>query len=576
MAFGLGFSGFSILLFVFGLFGGLQPAFLIPASVLLTPMAAWGLWTRTPALFHSVRRTAAESPFGFGLVTILGIIYFLGVCVPEREEDAIWYHLGIPIFYLFHGGFIQEVPFNLPSHYPMYGQLHYTLSLAVGNDSTAKAFSFCQFFPALILIVSTLKQLGHSRGAVYGCVLYLCCAHFRLPTMANVQRTVFFFTLLSMVLLWTSLNRRSFSVFVLASFFCGMAMGVKMNALLFCYLAQVLLILGWLLFNRPGWRNSLTYLSVHSGISWLVFSPWLIKSYMITGNPLYPMLGDFFGCLPRFRDAMATTSSIHGITAMKVSSLSEAWAQVVHNVETLTSETDLLFSLGLVSLILLPVLKFRGHRWVWSSSLIAYLFLTQLWGDTTGRLFSINAGVLVLLIASTISEVTTIIRERNRSIANAVFPLVGILFLASFFFVRVPLLRGPGVDWRGGVTLTEESRKEWLIERGVRTADLFEMEAWMKTHVPPEDEVYVAPNGYLTSLRRRFIASDKFFGEQLNQWIQDGTVNNRLGDLGADWILIDRIENTDFWPPGLMEQLEGKWVLVKRAGSWKLFRKSMD
>jgi hypothetical protein len=220
------------------------------------------------------------------------IIYCLGTLVPEREIDAVWYHLGTPLYYIQHGGFIQLVPFNMPSHYPMYVHLHYTVSLIFGNETTAKVFIFLHFIPFSILIWSVVKQYSSAKWGMFAVATYLTCMHFRLPVMANVQRAVYFYVFLSTVILWLSLDKKSQKLFLLSCFFCGFAMGTKFNALLYGYIAQGLLMIIWFfLLRKDSFIYGFKQLVTHSIICWIVMSPWLIKSYILTNNPLYPIAG---------------------------------------------------------------------------------------------------------------------------------------------------------------------------------------------------------------------------------------------------------------------------------------------
>ncbi len=107
-SFGFGMSAFSMGFLLLGTFGGLRPSLLFPVSMILTLPALWSIYSESAPLAKAVTRSLKSSPFAFALMMVLLFIYFLGACVPEREEDAIWYHLGVPIYYLYHGGFIQD------------------------------------------------------------------------------------------------------------------------------------------------------------------------------------------------------------------------------------------------------------------------------------------------------------------------------------------------------------------------------------------------------------------------------------------------------------------------------------
>ncbi len=153
----------------------------------------------------------------------------------------------------------------------------------------SKVFLYCHFIPFLILLWSTVKRFGREEWGLFAVAVYLCCLHFRLPVMANVQRAVYFHVFLSYVLLWEALETRRWDLFILSSLFCGMAMGTKFNGLLFGYIPQWILLGGWILYDGKTrlFENGLKWIT-HSVIAWLMMSPWLIKSLILTGNPFVP------------------------------------------------------------------------------------------------------------------------------------------------------------------------------------------------------------------------------------------------------------------------------------------------
>ena len=95
----------------------------------------------------------------------------------------------------------------------------------------------------------------------------------------------------------------------------------------------------------------------------------------------------------------------------------------------------------------------------------------------------------------------------------------------------------------------------------------------MKANVPPEDEIYVAPLGYLSSLQRKFVASDKYFGEQFFVWVEEGIANQQLSGLGVDWLLIDSLHIDLKAKPRLEDYLSKNWVPAMKIGTQTLYRK---
>ena len=298
--------------------GGLRFEILVPLALLITFFLFSSSLKEIPLMVSAAWRAVIRAPFTSIVIFVLLTIYFLGACVPEREVDSLWYHLAVPLYYITHGGFIQLVPFNMPSHYPMNVHLHYTFSLLIGNDTAVKVFLYCHFIPFLILLWSTVKRFGREEWGLFAVAVYLCCLHFRLPVMANVQRAVYFHVFLSYVLLWEALETRRWDLFILSSLFCGMAMGTKFNGLLFGYVPQWLFLAGWILCDSKTrlFENGLKWIT-HSVIAWLMMSPWLIKSLILTGNPLYPMMGELFSTRAEFIHAMESNARNHGLNILK-------------------------------------------------------------------------------------------------------------------------------------------------------------------------------------------------------------------------------------------------------------------
>ncbi len=517
LAFALGETFLSYTLFLLGLIGGLRFSILVPAALISTFLLA-PLFSRE--ISQAIRRATPhikQAPATSIVISVLFLIYFLGACVPEREVDALWYHLATPLYYITHGGFIQLVPYNMPSHYPMNIHLHYAFSLLIGNEMTAKMFIVCHFIPMLILLWAVVKRYGSKEWGLLAGTIYLSCLFFRLPVMANVQRGVFFYVFLSFVLLWYALEKKNWLLFVLSCVFCGMAMGTKFNALLFGYAAQVLLLAYYFFVWKKGFKKGIAHLVIHSFTAWLMMSPWLVKSYLFTGNPLYPLLGQFFPTKAHFVPAMQSNATSHGINILKSDSITEFIHQVLKNAGLLLYSADLIFFLGMISLLVL--LCIRKKRWALpaATSVIFYLLFTQLWGFDTERLFAITYGVLTVTIVLVMSWIATRIQYKQLLYGLILFSVFG-----TFLQQKLYYLSSANIRWFGGVYLTEEARQEWLDERGIFSKDMFRMRDWIWKNIPKEDELYGYQTGYLFYLQRKYIVSGTRFGEQLDQWLEVG------------------------------------------------------
>jgi len=547
VAFGLGEMVVSFLLFFLGLVGGLRFWVLFPSALLISLWLFPELFREAKPLVREIQNAIRQSRVASGMVAVLLLFYTLGACVPEREVDSLWYHLGVPLYYLMHGGAIQFIPFNMCSHYPMSFHLHYAFSLLVGNDTTAKVFILCHLIPFLIFLASVVKKYGGSDWRMFAVLVYLCNLQIRLPIMANVESGVYFYVFLSTVLLWHSLESGNRSLFLTASLFCGMAMGTKLSGLLFGYAAQWLLLGTWILFlGNDGWGVGIKKWVVHTLLSWMMMLPWMIKSCFYTWNPLYPMLGEFFPTKPEFVRAMVSNARNHGINFLKAHNWNELIGEIVKNIEWHLYNAELIFFLGFSSILILFFTHARRLALPLASGTIAYLLFTSQWGSDIARLFAANDGVLVLLITLAISSITERIpagRKRGgfQNRPYFLYWLVALGMFVTFFEQRLLYLGSPNIQWFGGVYLSEPARREWLASRHIFSGDMFKMRDWMQNNISGEDELYGYRVGYPFYLHRKYIICDAHFGEQLDRWLARGPdyAAEQLSSLQVKWFLVD-------------------------------------
>ncbi len=538
IAFGLGETVLSYAYFTLGLFGGLRFWVLVPAAVLGTVLLTPIILSETKRITAAAWTPIKRSPLASSVTLILLTIYTLAACVPEREVDSIWYHLATPLYYITHGGAIQLVPFNMPSHYPMNVHLHYTFSLLVGNDTTCKVFILLHFIPMLILLWSVVKRYANASWGLFAIAIYLCCLHFRLPVMVNVQRAVYFYVFLSTVLLWLALEKKNHRLFILAAVFCGMAMGTKFNGLLFGLVPQGLFLVWQCLIRRKmAWREKIFKLCAYPVIAVLMMSPWLIKSAVYTHNPLYPMLGELFPTKAEFIPAMNSNDNNHGLNPLKSESVGEFIGQVEKNLLWVLYEADLIFLIGLLAVGFLLAARLKRWRTQAVYAGIVYGLFTMLWGSDIARLFAVNYGVVTLTIALAVSFIS---RRIERPALLASFLILSLF--ATFLQQRYYYLSSPNINWFGGVYLSEAARRDWLAERRIFSRDMFRMKDWIDANVPVEEELYGFHTGYLFYLDRKNIVCGAHFGKQgdpLERWMNESgeTAYRHLRELNVEWLL---------------------------------------
>lgn len=217
--------------------------------------------------------------------------------VPPISRDALIHHLKVPQLYLEHGG-LYEIPSMVFSYNPMNLDLLYMIPLYFGNDIAPKLIHFGFGLATAWLIFGYLRSRCGSSYGLLGALLFLS-----VPIIIKLSITVYvdlgliFFTTASLLLFLRWIERDfQFRFLVLSGISCGLALGTKYNGLIPFFLLTVFtpFVYARLSPKRPGFMSSAMQGIIFFCMALLIYSPWGIRNYLWTGNPIYPLYNGFF------------------------------------------------------------------------------------------------------------------------------------------------------------------------------------------------------------------------------------------------------------------------------------------
>ena len=237
--------------------------------------------------------------------------------VPPVSKDALSHHLTVPKLYLIHGG-IYEIPAVVYSYYPMNLDLLYLASLYFGSDIAPKYIHFTFAILTAYLIFRYLKKWTGIAYALLGAVIFLS-----IPVIVKLSITVYvdlgliFFSFAALLSFFKWIETDFKVKYLLLSAVCsGLALGTKYNALIallllalfvpFIYARKTLQISGQKTGGDPESESlrkqrvtavqikAMGYGTVFALISLLIFSPWMLKNFIWTNNPVYPLFDTWF------------------------------------------------------------------------------------------------------------------------------------------------------------------------------------------------------------------------------------------------------------------------------------------
>jgi len=234
--------------------------------------------------------------------------------VPPISRDALTHHLAIPKLYV-QTGTIHALPDIRPSYYPQLLDLIYCAPLAFGNDIVPKYIHFAfALFTALIIFLYLQQRLNRFYGLLS--VLFFLS----LPVIVKLSVTVYvdlgliFFSFASLLSLlkWHE-KKFKFRWLLLSAVCCGFALSTKYNGLITCFILTAITPLLYL--KGAGNSLDLTAEKFHGAVAQrkkklqlkaaaygicfvliaaTIFSPWMIKNYIWTQNPVYPLYNNYF------------------------------------------------------------------------------------------------------------------------------------------------------------------------------------------------------------------------------------------------------------------------------------------
>ena len=225
-------------------------------------------------------RTVAWIIFG-----AYAIYYLVNALAPETQADGITYHLGLPYEYVRLGGFPARARFY--DLIPQGAEMLYTVAFAFGRHVAAKLVELGLFAAAVPLIFRVGRRLGLTdTGSLVVAAFYWSAPVIGLTGSSTYNdAALVFFTLdvLYVLLVWRDTAESRY--LVLAGALAGFCYAIKFPGI-FTAIAAMLFVLVRARRVRPA-------ILFAAGIA-LTAGPWMIRSAVITRNPLAPLADSVF------------------------------------------------------------------------------------------------------------------------------------------------------------------------------------------------------------------------------------------------------------------------------------------
>jgi hypothetical protein len=214
--------------------------------------------------------------------------------VPEIFYDSLVYHLGVPRWWLLEGG-VRYYP-STTAQLPFARQMLNLFGLALGGEPLAKLIHWSSA-PLMVLTFAAMARRHSTPTAAWVASL----GFFSMPMVnanlwtAGVDVGMSAFALLAALCFLNALTDPGYETgwSVLAGVFSGLVFASKYTGFLWVVCLGIVLT-GWFwVVKRELWRGLRLGL-LFGGAAFLLILPWLVKSWILTGNPFYPYFAGVF------------------------------------------------------------------------------------------------------------------------------------------------------------------------------------------------------------------------------------------------------------------------------------------
>lgn len=229
------------------------------------------------------------------ILLILFLINLIGALAPSTLADSLRHHLAAPKYFLEVGGF----PFVPISPWPLPGLLHvlFTEVLFLSDEISCQLITFKFGVLTTILIFIISNQYFGSKAAFYAALIfYSLPLTTELNTGAMTEHAASYLTVLAVWLILIIFEKKLYEkhhLFFISGLLAGCGGATKIWAMLGGPAIFILII--YLCFlNVVNSRKGIIFLFLFCLGYFLILSPWFIRNYIASGNPLWPIGYHFF------------------------------------------------------------------------------------------------------------------------------------------------------------------------------------------------------------------------------------------------------------------------------------------
>lgn len=287
----------------FGFLGFLRPLYIwgyifVLGLVATWEFRAWRLEPRSWAVDPSINPRVGDPWPSWALVSLIalfGIIYLISNMAPPLDGDTLHSYLNAPRRFV-DAGRIYHLPYIVHSVIPLNIQMLSAVALVISGDELAQMLAgFTMLAGCCTVLFCIGNRYLSSQTGMLAALLFasMNCVQVLVPS-TKVNLGWAFFELISIycLLRWWLGQRDHYGWLLLAGIMGGVAFGSSYAS------GYTIVVIGSMLLWRlrhTGLRSCTIHLITYLVPAVALGAPWLLRNFVNTGNPVYPVLNPLFG-----------------------------------------------------------------------------------------------------------------------------------------------------------------------------------------------------------------------------------------------------------------------------------------
>ncbi len=221
-------------------------------------------------------------------IIIVSIMNFVAAFAPPTDADSLSYHLAIPKYFIDFEKIIFQ-PFYMSWGIPLHSEMFNLLGLILGYEIFPQIINWLMGIISAITLYILTSEIFSKRAGFFAAVFYyLTPKIIFLSSTSKSDLTLFSYIFLSMfyMIVWSS--KKENKTLWLSAVFTGLALATKYQGFHWgLSIGLFLIILNFKDLKQLSIKTIKIPL-VYGLISFLIASPWYIKNFILTGDPIWP------------------------------------------------------------------------------------------------------------------------------------------------------------------------------------------------------------------------------------------------------------------------------------------------